>query len=466
MKGINKGRTTVVGIALVLSLILIAWGCGRRPSKTDNPFFDQWRAKAERAKAFTPSRAPKKPTVAGQERGTYHARQVIGLTQDKPLPKRRITVKLRDLDVSMVLRAVARAVNQNIVINEAITGQVTVDVKNVPWDQVFLGILRTQGLAYAWEGDILRVMSAAEKAKEEERDIRTVIVPILYSDAEDLQKNIQTILTQNTTPGPGTPEGQPGQAAALTTGSVMVDKHNNALIIQASREEIERLLPVIEMLDRPTRQVLIEAHIVEANKETARELGVQWGGLYNNGNQWIYPGLRSTGITGSNLPGAGAGGVGINPTLGWSSNFPAGVTAEGIGLSIGYMLVESGESLIAAQLNALQKDGKLNILSSPSITTLDHQPALIESGREVPFRTTDEEGKIKIEWKKATLKLEVTPHVIDEGIVKLKIATNKDELDWTFAELQLGNPTIITKHAETNVIVGNGLTRVIGGLNK
>ena len=115
------------------------------------------------------------------------------------------------------------------------------------------------------------------------------------------------------------------------------------------------------------------------------------------------------------------------------------------------------------QLSALQREGKLNILSSPSITTLDNQSALIESGDEVPFQTV-ENGEVNIEYKKAVLSLEVTPHVIEGNTLKLNILTSKDELDFT--RTVSGNPTIITKKAETNVIVYDGQTTVIGGLNK
>jgi type IV pilus assembly protein PilQ len=119
--------------------------------------------------------------------------------------------------------------------------------------------------------------------------------------------------------------------------------------------------------------------------------------------------------------------------------------------------------LLALQLSALQEEGKLNILSSPSITTLDNQSALIESGAEVPFQTV-EDDEVSIEFKEAKLKLEVTPHVIDNHWLKMKIVTNKDELD--FSRTVQGNPTIITRKAQTNVLLFDGQTTVIGGLNQ
>lgn len=473
-------KLPVLVVIMVLAVLLLSCS-GTKNNKSENPFFDKWREAAEKSKGFTPTRKKVTPGVS-DKRFEGLAKEDLKAKSEKPLPTKRVTVKLRDLEVSTALRAVAKAADQNIVINEAIKGTVTVDVKNSPWDQVFVGILRSHGLSYSWEGDILRIMTASDKTRETKEVIRTMIVPIEYADAKALRDNIQGVLTTSET---RSAEGGRSQNIDKKTGSVLVDQHNNALIIQANMEDIQRLLPIIEALDRPTSQILIEAHIVEATKDTARELGVQWGGLLHQGNQWIYPGANTSIVGADNSatgpisstptpaqPGVMGMGIGA-PTgqiTGQFSNFPAQFT-QGIapgwgyaGLTLGYMLGFSGQSLLSAQLSALQTDGKLNILSSPSVTTLDNQAALIESGKEVPFQTVDENGKIVIQWKKATLKLDVTPHVIDGRILKMKIQTKKDELD--FSRTVQGNPTIITKNAETNVILADGETTVIGGLNK
>ena len=172
---------------------------------------------------------------------------------------------------------------------------------------------------------------------------------------------------------------------------------------------------------------------------------------------WVYPGSNSTGVVGDAFSNDG-----IDPTSGFAVNFPA-TLASGAGLTLGMAIEEVGSHLLAVQLSALQQEGKLNILSSPSITTLDNQSAIIESGDEVPFQTV-ENGEVNIEYKKAVLSLEVTPHVIEGDTLKLNILTSKDELDFT--RTVSGNPTVITKKAETNVILYDGQTTVIGGLNK
>ncbi len=187
------------------------------------------------------------------------------------------------------------------------------------------------------------------------------------------------------------------------------------------------------------------------------ELGIQWGGLYHhndgNSNYWITPDANQhEGGTDSN----------VNPGAGTVVNFPSTLD-EGVGLNIGYVAQKVGKYILSTQLSALQKQGRLNILSSPSVTTLDNQSATIESGKEVPFQTV-EDGEVSIVFKKAVLSLEVMPHVIDEKTLKMSIRTHKDELD--FSKPVQGNPTIITKNAETNVILFDGQTTVIGGLSK
>ncbi|MEE8541143.1 MAG: type IV pilus secretin PilQ, partial [Desulfobacterales bacterium] len=222
--------------------------------------------------------------------------------------------------------------------------------------------------------------------------------------------------------------------------------------------DVEKMVALVHKLDKPTPQILIEAQIVEATSETARDLGVQWGGLIHNNNVWVYPGANSSGVLGNSLSGGQ-----IDPTSGFASSFLAAVPG-GAAFTAGVAVENIGKNILTAQLSALQKDGKLNILSSPSITTIDNKMALIESGDEVPFQTVDAEGKLSIVYKKAVLRLEVTPHVIEGETLKLKIITSKDELD--FSRQVAGNPTIITKKAETNVILYDGQTTVIGGLNK
>jgi type IV pilus assembly protein PilQ len=321
---------------------------------------------------------------------------------------------------------------------------------------VFLGILRTHGLSYDWEGQIIRIMTSDDMEEDIKRQGRqremkltqpplTRIVPVKFSSADKLKQNLENFLTLD----------KDGKAI----GSILVDEHTNSLIIQAIRTDMANIISVIEQLDQPTPQVLIEAHIVEANKDVARELGIQWGGLVRTGKgTGVGFGTgRDSGVLGGNVSTA------VDPNSGTVVDLPARGLSGFDPFTLGLVYQNIGDVLLTAQLSALQDKGKLNILSSPSITTLDNQTAYIESGEEIPFQTV-EDGEVNIEFKDAVLRLQVTPHVIDNKTLKMYINVHKDEAD--FSRQVGGNPTIITKKAETNVIQLDGQTIVIGGLNK
>lgn len=450
-------KTALRFIFFILIITIVA-GCAGKKSEEKEFFFEKWKTKAEQSKGFSPSarkRAVDLPEKAMEEEAKQEG---VSPEPEKSLPSDKISLKMRDIELSVLLRTLAKAVNQNIIINEKVSGKVSINIEDASWDQVFEGILRSYGLTYAWQGDLIRILTLEDMQQDITRETQkrqmervepllTKVIQISFADPEDLKKNLEKFLAEKT-------DGK-------THGSVMVDKHTNALILQATRNDIEKMLPLIEELDRPIPQVLIEAHIVETSRQTARDLGIQWGGLYHKGdggnNYWITPGANSTGITGQTLS------TGVDPTSGMAVNFPAAL-ADGAGLTLGYVAEDIGKSVLSVQLSALQKEGKVNILSCPSITTLDNQVAVIESGREIPYQTIDAEGNPVVNFKKAVLKLEVIPYVIDGKTIKLEIQTNNDEVDFTYAVL--GNPTLVTKKARTTVVLSDGETTVIGGLSK
>jgi type IV pilus assembly protein PilQ len=448
-------------VSLTISAALVA-GCAHQEERDDDQFFRQWKATAEKSKGYSPTSKKRTITLPPRELLPQQAQQQE--MEEKPLPIKKITMRMHETDVTVLLRALTRAVNLNLIVNENVKGTVNIDVREAAWDGVFLSILHAQGLSYAWDGDIIRIitledknknlehLAAEQKLKAQEKDMELVeplvtqVVQVEFADAKKLKESLEKFLTEKT-------EGQP-------IGSVTVDEHTNALIIQALYSDLERMIPLILELDRPTQQILIEAHIVEATKNTSMELGVQWGGVFNDGDFWVTPGANTTGAVGNPLSGGG-----IDPTSGWAVNLPPSSQGVGAytGFTLGFALEDVGNSILAAQLSALEEEGKVNILSSPSITTLDNQKAIIESGTEVPYQTV-ENGEVKIEYKKAVLSLEVTPHVIGDNTLKLNINTKKDELD--FANTVGGQPTILTKKASTNVLLFDGQTTVIGGLSK
>ncbi|MDI6727051.1 MAG: secretin N-terminal domain-containing protein, partial [Smithellaceae bacterium] len=255
-------------------------------------------------------------------------------------------------------------------------------------------------------------------------------------------------------------------------GSVRVDEHSNSLIIQATKDDLVKLVSLIEKVDKPTPQVLIRGNIVETTKSTARTLGVQWGGALQNrlGGGDIYVTAGGTGVAPpGNIMSGGyappAGGRGLSGH-GFVSNF-AGVDMLKAGQSfgsLGLLMGALGGSVLELQLHALQKDGKLNILSSPHITTLDNQMAFTENGEKIPYVALDENGRAVVKYEDAVLRLEITPNTIDDQSMKMKIVVKKDEVDSSRTVDK--NPFIVKKHTVTNLIVRDGETIVIAGLTK
>ncbi len=454
-------------IVILCLTVMVAWisSCTPRKDLKDvkDPFYEQWRVKAEESKghsAVEPPAVDEAPfEIAGQKMIEELEPEV-----ERALPTSKISLKMNSIEVSVLLRAHAKAADQNIILNEKISGKININIHQAPWDQVFLGILRTHNLSYDWEGGIIRIMTADDleadiRRKARKRDLQmtqspvTRIVSVKFMVADKLQSNLEKFVSIDKSGNP--------------TGSILVDEHSNSLIVQALKIDMDNILAIIKRLDRPTPQVLIEAYIVEANKDVARELGVRWGGIYAGKS-----GDKRAIVTGQHSVSSGSGedqasGVGldgpINVTSGSVVDLPALPLSGFNPMTLGLVYTRLGEYLLSAQLSALQDQGKLHILSSPSITTLDNQNAYIESGQDVPYQTV-EDGEVKVEYKKAVLRLDVTPHVIDGNTLKMIIKVNKDEPD--FSRQVLGNPTINTKKAETNVIQNDGQTIVIGGLSK
>lgn len=469
-------------LVLGMSLAVALCGCTTGPGDTlsvypepptlKQPFIESVNGNgAEAQMASKPEPAPERASEpAGPPEPTGESEQVgepvarppaLDVAAEKPLPK--IVIKdlnlTGDTEVAVVLRTLARAGNQNILISKGVSGTINFTFNNVAWDQAFRGVLAASGLSYVWEGDIIRVMTLedmkqeleVEKIEHERKtvqaDLRLVeplalkVIKIRYTDAMKLGDTLRELLGST---------GSGADGTAATRGSVTVDEDNNTVIIHAVTPDVRKMSDLVAMLDRPKAQILIEARIVEANRSTARELGVQWGGTYS-------------GIEGSRLytvsPGGGRS---------FAANFPAALPDD-VGMTLGLLSERfGGGEILNLQLSVLQEDGKINILSSPSITTLDNEKAIIESGEERAYRETSGTGNdldVSISWKKATLRLEVTPHMIDEDTLKIEVVAHKDSFDETKPESS-GEFPVNTKSAETTILLKDGQTTVIGGLSQ
>lgn len=484
------------GKVMVLVLLVLCWGCAADKSARKDQFFEKWDTAAKESEGHSPV-ARRQTTILSQDKPSESGVIVSSAIKEEEPPKalssERVTLKMRQADVKAVIRALARVAGKNILIKNDVKGDISVDFANVPWDQAFNSILRTQGLSYVLDGDIIRILSledmetsaklvaVQEKNKTQVMEgkrsdaLVTMIVNVDYADAQSLRDNLQDFLTKDK-------DGKP-------LGSVKVDKHSNALIIQAIGEDVKRMTPLIERLDKPTHQINIKANIVETTKGLARSLGIQWGGMYGgsagNHSMYITPGGRGGSTSVDPLTGAykpTAGGTGTSGSIGGASGTGIGIGGQGLGVnfpavgltetasaSLGLIFGTIGGNILEAQLSALQSDNKLNILSSPSITTLDNQMAFTENGEKIPYVTTSTSGSGSgttqtVNFENAVLRLEITPHVIDGRNLKMKILVKKDEVD-TSRSVQ-GNPFIIKKQTETSLIVQDGETIVISGLSK
>ncbi|MFP4476341.1 MAG: type IV pilus secretin PilQ [Desulfatibacillaceae bacterium] len=482
----------VICMGLAVAMLTLP-GCGSNEKARPDPFFNKWQTMALESMGHSPkgpATAEKKVTDLGESPG--QKKLAVDEPEEQPpeLPKKPVTLKMKNANVDVVLRALARGAGQNIIINSTVRGKVSIDVRRVPWRQVFTGLLRSQGLEYAWEGRIIRVMDSSDikasleldKLKEEKRKhvirmqetapIRTAVVKVHYADPYKLKENLVGQIPGATEKD----EGNAGEGSVYSRkfGSVDVNEHNNALVIRARPDVLDKMLALVDRLDRPTAQVRIQANIVETNHDTARELGVQWGGMYGQSNVvsgadlFVGGGGTNGQITGGpNAPLEGQYNPRFGPGIsgqGFGVNFPADFSTALSGANLGILFGRLGSSVLEMQLTALAEENKVDILSSPTITTLDNQKAFTENGSRVPYVSTDVEGNREVKFVDAVLRLEITPHVIDEDHLKMNIGITKDEVD--LSRTVDGNPFIFKKLTETSLIVRNGETIVISGLTK
>ncbi|SDB34512.1 type IV pilus assembly protein PilQ [Desulfonatronum thiosulfatophilum] len=454
---------------------LVLLGCSAKPEVAEmETFFDDWRLMAEVTRGHSPL----------QELEAYDVAEFVAelepeleVLPEPPLPTTLVNLQLHDVPLGALLQALSRAAGQNIVFGSTINAKnVSILLDNVPWDQAFRSVIAVHGLTYVWDGDILRVLTLEdmqndlrvaevrrgkfEQARETERLAPLIarVVRINYGEPAKLKDSLLELITKG-------PDEKP-------QGSINVDDHSNSLVIKASRDDQDRILNMIRHLDKPRSQIQIKATIVEATKETARDLGVQWGGRrVNHSHPWMLS--PSVGLQQPSVPLAGAGNyplgdpatpsfnTGQGP-MGMASNFPANLAAASAGFGLNFII--GSTNYLEVQLSALQQDGKLNILSSPSITTMDNQMAYTENGERVPYVTYDRDGDKTVRFEDAVLRLEITPHTVGSNLLRMKINVKKDEVDFT--RQVDGNPLIIKKQTETNLIVENGETIVISGLTK
>jgi len=371
----------------------------------------------------------------------------------------KLSLNFQDIEVRSVLQLIADFTDLNLVASDTVSGRITLRLKNVPWDQALELILKTKGLDKRQVGNVLLVAPAAEIAAREKLELenqkqiaelaplRTEFIQIRYASATELYN----LFSAN--------EGS--ETSILSErGSVIVDERTNSIILTDTADRLEEFREVIAKLDVPVRQVLIEARIVTASDTFSEELGIRWGG----GAIKDAAPLASKAKFGGSLTTLGelqdaiaAGGVGsitspddLIVDLGVSS---ASATTFGIGLT--------GEDYILdLELSALAADGHAEVVARPKVITADKSPAVIESGTEIPYQEATSSGATSTSFKDAVLSLEVTPQITPDDRIIMQLNVKQDSVGQVFN----GVPSIDTNEIETEVLVDNGQTLVLGGI--
>jgi type IV pilus assembly protein PilQ len=369
-----------------------------------------------------------------------------GLSESKQYTGRRISLDFKDIEMADVLRLVADVSDLNVIAGDEVKGKVTIRLVDVPWDQALDVILLTKGLGFMRIGNVLRIAPADLLKKEEEarlqerraieqlEDLVVKLQPVNYATAQDVQGMVKQLLTPR--------------------GTVQTDKRTNTLIIKDIPSVVDEATALVKAVDTQTPQVMIEAKIVEASLDFSREFGVVWGfGVQPLNDPFdASSGLRQPGgsLWTTNTSAANNAQF-INPLT-------AGPTAL---FSIaGYVLDEKLN--LNLQLQAAEVNGDGKVISSPRLVTLDNNKATIEQGVSIPFQTF-ENGDAQLEFVDAVLKLDVTPHITADRSIIMKIVVSRNAPDDSVFTLT-GSPAIAKNQVNTETLVKDGQTLVIGGI--
>ena len=396
----------------------------------------------------------------------------------------RLTLNFQDISVRSVLQILADFTNVNIVASDAVAGNVTLRLQDVPWDQALDLVLKSKGLGKRQEGNIIRVAPLEELNKmeqdelearqvvEELEPLRTEIVQVNYTTAEELKKILvgassrtdKAVMETNPISGQRTTARttavDEGQTLLSSRGNVTTDPRTNQLIIHETSRNLERIRNLIRELDKPVRQVLVESRIVIATNEFTRELGARLslnragtvnkqantyqGGTVENVDYAVTPPSDISNISGDAL-------VDLAATAASASGGYFGVT-----------FLKVGEYLLDLELSAAQIDGRTEIISTPKVVTTDGAEAYILQGEQIPYSQNNALGASNTQFKDAVLELKVTPHITADQNILMDLSVKKDAPG--ARQYSNGNVGIEKREILTKAQVSNGETMVLGGV--
>ena len=383
-----------------------------------------------------------------------------------------LSLEFQDVSVRTILEVLAQHTNTNIVASDSVSGNITLRLINVPWDQALDIILKSKNLDKRVNGNVIWVAPAAELAKQESDELkaqqekkvldplRTEYIRLNYAKAE----NVRTLIEA----GRATSDRSSGNTSLLTDrGTVTIDTRTNTLIVKDTAETISNIRDLISKIDIAVKQVMIEARIVSATDTFSKELGVKWGilsqGAASNRNLLVGGNLSTidslkTYTTATNADGTT---YPVYSGLTAANNLSVNLGAANPAGSIAFGLLSISDLLLDLELSAMQADNKGEVISSPKVLTADKQTAKIMSGTQIPYQEASASGATSTSFIEAALSLEVTPNITPEGRIGLDLS------------IENGSPTIINgatavskDSIKTNVVVDDGQTVVLGGVFK
>jgi len=377
-----------------------------------------------------------------------------------PYTGEKLSLNFQSIEVRSVLQLLADFTDMNLVASDSVGGSVTLRLNNVPWDQALDIILKSKGLAKRITGNVMMVGPQAEVAAQEKLELEakkqvvelspllTEFFEISYAKASDLVSILKS------TGGRGTNNSD--TKLISNRGGVSVDQRTNTLLVQETAEKLVEIRRIIERLDRPVRQVMIESRIVIANDDFTRDLGVRFGlsGI-DQSNDSI---SVAAGALGNGVEVAGGNIFDVDGSEGLLVDLPAASPAGAIQFVVGKI----GSSLLQLELSALQTEAKGEVISSPRVITSDQIEAEISQGVEIPFQEASSSGATSTSFEEAELSLTVTPRITPDDRINLELNITKDSPD--FSNVQPGGVPINTQEVDTTVLVNNGDTVVLGGI--
>jgi type IV pilus assembly protein PilQ len=400
------------------------------------------------------------------------------------LPEAPITLDLREADLPSLLRTLGQQFKLNFLVHEDVKGQITISLQNVPLRDALQGMARANGLIFVpGPGSIIEILSLpghqarlqqmaafAPAPKIEAPSLITQKVEIRYAfNPRDSISSVGRLINLSAKQIKDLTEladllkkrlsGRPGS-------DITVISRINSLVITDIPQKVEEIVGIIESIDVAKETVGIEARIVEVTSEALQDLGVQWGARVKTGSL-VVAGGGSGNKTGTPPTSPQSGAVGLS-----GSNFIVNLPADlkGRGGSLGFTIAQGASQFLDLQITALETEGKLRLLAAPKLTTMNHERAWIESGQEIPYTTTVATAGTTIasvEFKQATIELEVTPHIIKNGsspAIALDVIVTRKEVDLTRRIGDILNPPLFTRTVYTRALVQDSETAVIGGL--